>query len=227
MKADANTNQPTLGTNSNANCSRMWRTIRAMLAFDHAHLRYTFWKLWHRLDLSGVSADRLGFDASLRGHSNTGGPRLAAVLRSLRLPRNWPAVDIGGGKGGACFTLARFLEHVVGIELSPELIEIAKSNQRKLGLGLRHKNMFALEDARKFDYEKFQLFYIANPFGSEVAQAVVDRIEASLDRRDRPAVLIVYHPCQIEDWIHPKRFRIDSIVRFRDSHPFYIFKTQP
>ena len=196
--------------------------LRAILTFDHFYFRYLFWKIWRRVDLVAVPAEQLGYDASLRGNSDTGGPRLAAVLRRLRLPRDWSAVDIGSGKGGACFTLARFFDRVTGIELSPELVEIARSNQRKLGI-VGPDETFLNQDARLFDYDRFQFFYMANPFGSEVAQAVLDRIEASLERRNRPAVLLVYHPRQVEQWIQPRRFALNRVERFRNSHPFYVF----
>jgi len=199
--------------------------MRAMLTFDHVYVRYSLWKLWHGLDLSGVSADRLGFDASLRGHANTGGPRLAGILRRLRLSEMWSAVDIGSGKGGACFTLARFFHSVRGIELSPILMEVAKANQRKLGARVRNIT-FVQEDARFADYDKFQLFYMANPFGSEVARAVLAKIEESLERLGREAVLVVYHPCKIDEWIQPKRFKLSAVHEFRNQHPIYIFKTQ-
>ena len=196
--------------------------VRAIMTFDHFYFRYLFWKIGHGLDLVAVPADRLGLHASLRGNSDTGGPRLAAVLRRLSLPRDWSALDIGSGKGGACFTLARFFDRVTGIELSPELVEIARSNQRKLG-NVRLAVMLLNRDARSFDYDRFQVFYMANPFGSEVAQTVLERVEDSLDHHNRPAALLVYHPGQVDQWIHPRRFALKRIERFRNSHPFYVF----
>jgi SAM-dependent methyltransferase len=204
--------------------SHLGTLFRAARTLDHYHLRYTAWKLWHGLDLTGVSADDLGFDSKLRGHANTGGPRVASVIRSLNLPADWSAVDIGSGKGGACFTLASFFNRVCGIELSPRLVEIAKSNQRKLGPRYQHIT-FIQENALSSNFDEFQFFYIANPFGSEVAQAVLANIEASVERRSARAVLIVYHPCVIEEYITPRLFKLIDVKRFRNVHPFYIFTT--
>ncbi len=78
-------------------------------------------------------------------------------------------VDIGSGKGRACFyaTKSRFFKEIIGVEFSHKLLEIARSNAQILRIDEIVEFLHA--DARSFILpDGANLVFINNPFDAEI-----------------------------------------------------------
>ncbi len=115
------------------------------------------------LDLDSASVEALRLPAS-RAHwySNSGGPQLERVLKTLRIPTGSVGLDLGCGKGGAAITLAQLpFTRVTGVDLSADLVRIATENVRRLGL--THVG-FVHADASAFtDLDPYTHIYMVQP----------------------------------------------------------------
>jgi SAM-dependent methyltransferase len=60
-------------------------------------------------------------------------------------------LDFGCGNGGHAIELARFAEHVTGIDISPEAIRLAQEHAK--GLGLEGRTTFTVMDAENLTFE--------------------------------------------------------------------------
>jgi SAM-dependent methyltransferase len=164
---------------------------------------------WHRItlacrgiDLGRVSIENLGLDKSRSFYySNSGGPALAAVLRSLPISSSDSALDIGCGKGGAIITMACLpFERVDGIEVSADLVRVARRNLKRMGIG---KSTIILADAAEFRaLDPYTFLYMFHPFPEVVLRAVLENIRQSLVRRPRRITILyknaVYHGLMVE-----------------------------
>ena len=184
---------------------------------------YALWTRLRGLDLGVVSLQELGLSPDRsKGHSNTGGPDLVRVFKSIEIPPGSRVVDLGSGKGGAIFSLSRFpFAEIVGVEISEELVRIANANTARLGL---KNTSFYCSDASEFrDFDRFTHVYMANAFPLEVMRAVMDNLIASLDRKPRPLTLIFESPFSLENVINSELFRLEKEFRFRYRQPFFVY----
>lgn len=122
------------------------------------------------------------------------------LMKELALPPQSVLVDFGCGMGRAILAATSFdFRHIVGVEYSPELCEIARRNlttfRRKTGRG---SNVEIVEaDAATYNIRADQnVFYVFNAFGPEVLGQVEENLLCSLRRTPRPVWLICNH-CDI------------------------------
>jgi len=119
-------------------------------------------------------------------------------------------IDLGSGKGRALLLAADYpFKRIVGIELMPELDEIARANvSRYQSLSQR---CFAIEtvcgDARdwQFPWEPIVVF-LFNPLPEAALEVVVENLAGSLRAKPRPA-WIVYHNPVLEHLLHRPAFQ--------------------
>jgi hypothetical protein len=157
-------------------------------------LRYALRSRWRRLDFSQSSLDDLGLSAERSVfYDDSGGPDLATVLRHVSIPPGSVALDYGSGKGGALITLAEFpFSEVVGVEISPALIDVAVENLRRSRLD---KVRLVNCDAAAFqELDRVTHIYMYHPFRGEVIDAVLANVQASLARAPRRLMLIYKNP---------------------------------
>lgn len=114
-------------------------------------------------------------------HSCSTVPHLAvsAILGRLALQAEDVFVDIGAGKGRvACCAARRALKEIIGIEVVPDLCELAEQNA---GCLRGRKCPVTIENiyAQEFDYRRGTVFYLFNPFGRDTLLDVIKRMEAS------------------------------------------------
>lgn len=101
--------------------------------------------------------------------------------------------DVGCGKGRPLCVMARHaFRKVVGVELRESLCAIARENARQLRGRLAPIEVVCA-DAAHVDYSDGHVFFFFNPFGAPTLQAVLDGIEASLQRAPRQVTLIYYN----------------------------------
>lgn len=103
-------------------------------------------------------------------------------------------VDVGAGMGRAMLLAREYpFKQIVGIELSPQLAEIARENlARGHGFEILCRDVRLIRaDVRKRKMPRGQLVvFLYNPFDEQALASVLDRIEERGDARD---VWLLYH----------------------------------
>ena len=106
--------------------------------------------------------------------------------------RGHAVLDIGCGKGfvlsffgGLCF------ERVAGIEYDKKLCRLAGKNLRKTSKNIKVYHADALEFS---GYEKYDTFYLYNPFDENILKKCLNRILSSLEERPRKLIVIYCNP---------------------------------
>jgi SAM-dependent methyltransferase len=201
-----------------ARAGRLWRSIAA---WDLAPIGYAVWIRWHGLDLSAQGCGELGLPGDrAKAHAASGGPLLEQVLNALAIPSGSRVVDLGSGKGGAAITLSRYFAEVVGVELSPDLVEIANANVRKLRLS---NVQFTCSDAAGFsDLHRFDCVYMFNPFPRQVMAEVAGNLRKARAAYGRPNTVIYKNPV-LEQELLSTGWRKEARFTFRDSSPVGVY----
>lgn len=130
--------------------------------------------------------ESLGFSDSERHGYQAWPTRITRrVLSAMRIGEGDAILDIGCGKGNALRTFARHpFRAIAGVDCSPALCQIARRNMERLGLSAR---VAVYEgDATSFPhYDRFNVFFLFNPFGRETLRSVLLRIEESCPAGER------------------------------------------
>ncbi len=105
-------------------------------------------------------------------------------------------IDLGSGKGRTLLMAAEYnFRRVVGVELLPELHQVAEDNIRKFQEAGKANVSIAsvLADARYFEFPlEPTVLYLFNPFPEPVLEEVISRLDRSLQEHPR-ALYVVYH----------------------------------
>ena len=116
-------------------------------------------------------------------------------------------VDVGCGKGRVLWFIAtrRRLRKAIGIEIEPELAQIARENMKKARL--RTPVTITEADASQVDLSEGTVYYLYNPFGRETLLRFLGNIERSLQTNPRVIRIVYLNPKlgQILDdanWLH-------------------------
>ncbi len=158
-------------------------------------------------------------------YADSGGPHLDKVLKTLKITARDSVVDFGSGKGGALITLSRYpFARIAGVEISPELVTIAKENLAKLDI--KNVTMNVCDAVNFADLDEFNYFYFFSPFPAAVMSAVVRNIRASLTNKPRKATIIYFNPeC------HDAMVTDSPFVKINEFNhhelKFYIYSNRP
>ena len=95
--------------------------------------------------------------------SPSGNRYLKDLLKNIEININDSILDIGSAKGSALKVMLMFpFKNIDGIEISPELVEIANRNFQKLKI---NRVKIFNENASSFNgYNNHKYFYLYNPF---------------------------------------------------------------
>lgn len=126
-------------------------------------------------------------------YADSGGLAFDKIMSHFSITSDDAIVDFGCGKGGVLISLSKFpFAQIAGVEISPELVEIANDNIRKLKL----KNI-CIEccDAAEFrQLEDYNYFYFFDPFPCIVMKDVLNNIEKTVNYHPRKATIIYLNP---------------------------------
>jgi hypothetical protein len=118
---------------------------------------------------------------------------LDALLDAIPLPpERTTLVDLGAGMGRVVLRAAlRPFRQIVGVEISPALLEVAKENRDAYRGELRCRDLRLVRaDAARFAFPRGDLaVYLYNPFRGPILAPILDRLAG--DRRRE--VAIAYH----------------------------------
>lgn len=154
-------------------------------------LQYFLWEKPRGLDFTMRDTHLLREGKGLHGYSKTNEKHLKEIFQALEVQSSDCLLDVGCGKGGVLRGAAVFpFKRIVGIDIDPRLIEIAKNNFKILGLS--DKIECSVEDALTYQgYHQFNIFFFFNPFGEEIMRTVVDKIIKTNVGKER--FFIIYH----------------------------------
>jgi SAM-dependent methyltransferase len=126
-------------------------------------------------------------------YADSGGLEFDRIMANFKISPTDAIVDFGCGKGGILISLSKYpFSKIVGVEISPDLVEIARKNIEVLKL----KNV-TIEccDAAEFDHlNEFNYFYFFDPFPAVVMRDVIKNIEKSIKENPRKVTIIYLNP---------------------------------
>ncbi len=134
------------------------------------------------------------------GYQAVNAAHFRTVMRGLPFPEGSVFVDIGCGKGKPLLLASTldFIKHAVGVEFSGALCEIARRNAtvfksktpgRTAPISVIHC------DAITYEIEPDQnIFFLNNPFDSELTSAFLQRLTLSAEKHPRPLWLLYGNP---------------------------------
>lgn len=133
-----------------------------------------------------------------RDYVPTRGRAFNKLMRRIRYPEGGVLIDFGSGKGKILLLASRYgFRRVVGVEFSEQLCALAKRNIKVFG----QRNVIAAEievvcaDAANYAIpDDANVFFMFNPFGMTVMEAVMKNIQESLNRNPRSIWMIYSDP---------------------------------
>lgn len=113
-----------------------------------------------------------------------------------RLQKNWKVLDIGCGNGALAYDLRSNCAFVLGIDINPENIRIARTQFAREGIN------YVCGDAKQINFqEKFDAIVLSNLLEHfENRVEFLKRIYANQDAKNSP-VLLLRVPMITRDWI--------------------------
>ena len=168
----------------------------------------------------------------IRSDNNNGyslSPQSAVVpaLQKINADSYDSLIDIGCGKGGVLYAASQFnLKRIAGIEIETSIYNVAVKNFRRLKLS--HRIELYNCDALEFEeYEKFNIFYLFNPFPLEIYKKILLRLfdaAEKIENCDR-IFIICYGLCDEETILgSDKFFLFDSFKDEEKNKPIRIYK---
>ncbi len=127
------------------------------------------------------------------GYSKSNEPHIREIFNRISC-KGARLLDVGCGKGVVLKEALKFpFAKVAGIEISQELVQIAKKNFKIMGISDRITCIHA--DAAAFDgYGGYDVFFFFNPFSEEIMQKTVDKIFQSRAAGDDKITVIYHNP---------------------------------
>ncbi len=175
----------------------------------------------HITTMGTIQLEDLGVGGKGRNHYQ---PSEWMVLRRI-LPRQEVGaddvfIDVGSGMGRVVFQAAGYpFRRVIGVELSEELNQVARSNiQNNRGRLLCQDVELVTADATDYELpDDVTVAYFANPFTGEIFRTVIEQLLASVDRQPRRLRLVYRNPVEHDYLMSTGRFR--PVRRLRGFRP--------
>jgi SAM-dependent methyltransferase len=144
-------------------------------SFDH---KYKVRTSGH-IELSATSFDRSKLHkATSYGPVNAWG--FQKLLKTLNLPKSYAFVDLGCGLGRACILGAEYgFAKVTGVELAPELCEVARENIRNCKVSEARKLPIQIIEGDALDYcerSEDDVYFMYRAFSLEFFQQVLEKL---------------------------------------------------
>ena len=126
-------------------------------------------------------------------YADSGGLAFDKIMANFNITPNDAIVDFGCGKGGILISLSKYpFAKITGVEIAPDLVEIAKNNIRKLNI--RNVDIECCDAAEFKQLHEYNYFYFFDPFPCNVMQDVLNNIEHSIQKRPRKVTIIYLNP---------------------------------
>jgi SAM-dependent methyltransferase len=157
-----------------------WREflIRLRIYLGHIDIRY---------DPTEAVSERTHY------YADSSGIEFDEIMSSFTITPDDAIVDFGCGKGGILISLSKYpFSKITGVEISPELVEIAKRNIKKLKI--RNIGIECCDAADFTQLDEYNYFYFFDPFPCVVMMEVLNNIEKSIIGLPRKVTIIYLNP---------------------------------
>ncbi len=151
------------------------------------------------LDFTMRDKSVINQEKGFHGYNKTNENHLRDIFSCLPFEEGLSLIDIGCGKGAVLKEGIKYsFKKLGGIEVSEELVTIAKKNFERLHIADKVECLLA--DATNYQgYDQYNVFYFYNPFGKEILEKVLDKIESGIQKKKTEKqgmtyYLIYYHP---------------------------------
>ncbi len=163
-------------------------TQQLSMQFDQHHGTETF----RGLDVR-VSSD--ADNEAVWGYAAINQDFFREIIQAIPMPLfPYTFIDIGSGKGAAVLMASEFpFRRYVGVELSEELIEIAKCNVEKFNAvkGKQFEPEWVHCDFFKWVLPaEPQVLFFNNPFPEDISLLAIKKLEQALTDRSQPSLLV-------------------------------------
>ena len=157
-------------------------------------------------------------------------PRVFTRFLALLQPdRTGTFVDLGCGKGRVLLLAAKFgYRKVVGVEFSPQLCRIARSNVSAYWRKTHAATEFEILETDVCGYQMRDdetVYFLFNPFDAVVMRIVRENLEASFHRRPRTISLLYYNPVCARVLEQGSLFRKVMEARYAGAEA-WVYRTQ-
>lgn len=159
---------------------RQWREllIRIRISLGHIDLK---------VDPTEAVTERTHY------YADSGGLAFDRIMSNFRISPSDAIVDFGCGKGGILISLSKYpFSRITGVEISPDLVEIARSNINKLKI--ENVDVQCCDAADFKQLAEYNYFYFFDPFPCVVMADVLSNIEQSLTDKPRRVTIIYLNP---------------------------------
>jgi hypothetical protein len=123
---------------------------------------------------------------------------LRLLLRRRDVKRHDVFADIGAGMGRVVYQAARRyrFKRVIGVELSPDLADLARTNVKRHNRRLRCEDVqIVTSDALSWEVpDDLTVAYLFRPFTGAIFEGMVERLIASYDRTPRQLRIVYVKP---------------------------------
>jgi len=152
---------------------------------------------------------------------------LDETLRQLDISGTDSIIDVGCGKGAAMITMAKYpFSKIVGLDLSPEMITVARRNLSRLRVGSRF-TLFCCDAATFTDLDEYSHIYFFNPFPCHVMESVMKNVKESLARAPRNLTIVYNTPDCSREILASGDFQRVSEYRFSTKAPVEVYFHSP
>ena len=153
----------------------------------------------------------IGSEGGERGsYQRSHGLALRVGLRNHRFSPDDVFMDIGSGKGRVVLQAAEYpFKRVRGIELSPELNEVAERNVERNRARFNCQEIkLAVGDVLQLEFpDDVTVVYLYNTVRGDLLRRLVNKIIASVERNPRPLRIIYNNPVEHETLVRTNRIR--------------------
>jgi len=126
-------------------------------------------------------------------YADSGGLAFDKIMAHFKISPDDAIVDFGCGKGGILINLSKYpFAKIAGVEIDPELAEIARENIRKLRI--RNVEIVCCDAADFNRLNEFNYLYFFDPFPAVVMRDVIRNIEKSIAEKPRKVTIIYLNP---------------------------------
>jgi len=179
----------------------IWRFLYRVYYF----LAHVFFEKPRGLDFMRIY-DPQGRPADSLFYQTTSYRQTKKMLKGYLAPQA-TLLDVGCGKGYFISCAKRFgFSRVDGLERDADLARIARQNMERQKL----ENVFVFQgSAEDFtDLDRYYVLYLFNPFIGPTMRAFLHNVEASLERRPRPLLVIYNNPVEYRMWEDSQYFEL-------------------
>jgi SAM-dependent methyltransferase len=154
-------------------------------------------------------------------YADSGGLAFDKILAHFKITPADAIVDFGCGKGGILISLSKYpFSKIAGVEISPDLVEIAKNNIKKLKI---RNIVIECCDASEFKkLNEYNYFYFFDPFPCVVMNEVVLNIEKSVTENPRKVTIIYLNPF-CHELVEARKFFVKTREIFHFEHKCFIY----